>query len=72
MVNDIKIAEADWQNAGRTSSPAKGNMVLVSYVYNSRENSGRVQSAKPRCIWPTSIQQTDSRYLSRRVQAKVY
>lgn len=72
MVDNMKTAEMNWRIRNEPSAPAKGNMVLVSYVYNSREDNGSLQPSKPRCIWPTSIQQSDSRYLSRRVQAKVY
>lgn len=70
MVENMKTAGMVWNTKNKVGIQAKGNMVLVSYVYNNREDGRSLQSAKPRCIWPTSIQRNDSRFLSRRVQAK--
>lgn len=71
MINDIRTADLDWHREKVVAAPLRGNRVLVSYAINKNESYGMVRNmSKSRCVWPTSLMSTDSKYLSRRIQAK--
>lgn len=71
MVNDIRTADLDWHRKKVVSAPLRGNMLLVSYAVNKNEAYGMVRgTSKTRCVWPTSLMNSDSKYLSRRIQSK--
>lgn len=70
MVNEIKIADLDWHKNKIYTAPQRGNRVLVSYAVKNNEVYGGYSQSKTRCVWPGSLLNTDSKYLSRRVMAK--
>lgn len=69
MMDNARVAGYSWQTDRENETPAKGNMVLVRYAMN-RDGTGYSVQPKARCVWPSAMQYSDSRYLSRRVQAK--
>lgn len=70
MINDIKIADLDWHKNKVFTTPQRGNRVLVSYAVKSSDAYGAYNQPKTRCVWPGSLLNSDSKYLSRRVVAK--
>lgn len=77
MVDKIKTADLDWYRNKfaseqlSVSAPLRGNMAIVSYMLKKGEAYGAYRSQKTRCIWPDSLLNSRSRFLSRRVVAKV-
>lgn len=70
MVNEIRVADLDWHKKKVFTAPQRGNAVLVSYIVKKNEVYGSSNQTKTRCVWPGSLLNTDSKYLSRRVMAK--
>lgn len=72
MVNDIKIDVLDWHKHKVVTAPSRGNRVLVSYTVNLKEAYGSVNQTKTRCVWPGSLLNNDTKYLSRKVSARAF
>ena len=70
MIYNKDNANLDWQ---RTLKPAaqqvRGNQLLVSYTL--RRNEAPVyKTTTTRCVWPTSVMTSDSRFFSRKLTVK--
>lgn len=72
MANDIKIDVLDWHKHKVVTEPTRGNRVLVSYAVNLKEAYVGASQTKAKCVWPSSLLNNDSKYLSRKVSARTF
>ncbi len=70
MADSITSARIGWAQAGKGISSQRGNMLLVSCVIKRDGTQQSLASAKTRCVWPSAWDTQDSRFISRRIQAK--
>lgn len=55
----------DWSRHKVIAVQRRGTASIITPQLNL--NSAETQKARPRCIWPSVIETSDSKYLSRRV-----
>lgn len=70
MANSINSAKMGWTQTNSGISSPRGNMLLVSCVIKRDGTQQSLGATKTRCIWPSAWDNQDSRYISRRIQAK--
>lgn len=57
----------DWQRGRTVGIQSRGIASLVVAQVKNSETSLSVSGGTTRCVWPTNMKTSDSRYLSRRI-----
>lgn len=67
MQKTIDRSLFDWQRGRTVGIQSRGIASLVVAQMKNSEVRFRGGNGTTRCVWPTNVKTTDSRYLSRRV-----
>ncbi len=69
MVSETRLSNLDWYKDKSTSASIQAKSHIIQY-YASGAGNVKAQP-RARCVWPSSFLESDSRFLSRRIKAKV-
>lgn len=69
MVSETRLSNLDWYKDKSSSASIRAKSDIIQYYASGADNVKMQPKAK--CVWPSSFLESNSKFISRRVKAKV-